>query len=51
VAKLFAGTNVRVADWAAVSAPHREWFYADGIHTKAAGSDAYAALIKAAMSK
>jgi peptidoglycan/LPS O-acetylase OafA/YrhL len=51
VAKLFAGTNVRVADWAAASAPHREWFYADGIHTKAAGSDAYAALIRAALSK
>ena len=51
VAKLFAGTNVRVADWAAVSAPHREWFYADGIHTRAAGSDAYAALIKAALSR
>ncbi len=51
VAKLFAGTNVRVADWAAYSAPHRDWFYADGIHTRAAGSDAYAALIKSALSK
>jgi hypothetical protein len=51
VAKLFAGTNVRVADWAAVSASHRDWFYPDGIHTKAAGSDAYAALIKAALSR
>jgi peptidoglycan/LPS O-acetylase OafA/YrhL len=50
VAKLFAGANVRVADWAAASAPHREWFYADGIHTKSAGSAAYAALIRAALS-
>ena len=51
VAKLFAGGNVRVADWATASNGHRDWFYADGIHTKGAGSAAYAALIKAAMSK
>jgi peptidoglycan/LPS O-acetylase OafA/YrhL len=49
VAKLFPGGNVRVADWDAASANHRDWFYADGIHTKGAGSDAYAALIRAAM--
>jgi len=51
VAKLFAGGNVRVADWAAVAATHRDWFYADGIHTKGPGSDAYAALIRSALSK
>ena len=50
VSRLFAGTNVRVADWFTLSATHRDWFYADGIHTKGAGSDAYAALIKAALS-
>lgn len=49
VAKLFPGGNVRVADWNAASANHRDWFYPDGIHTKGAGSDAYAALIRAAM--
>ena len=50
-AKHYAGTNVRVADWAAASNHHIDWFYADGIHTKSAGSDAYAALIKLAMAK
>jgi peptidoglycan/LPS O-acetylase OafA/YrhL len=50
-AKYFAGTNVRVADWAAASNHHIDWFYADGIHTKSAGSDAYAALIKTAMAQ
>jgi peptidoglycan/LPS O-acetylase OafA/YrhL len=49
VARLFTGTNVRVADWATASQPHREWFYPDGIHTRPAGSDAYAALIRAAL--
>jgi hypothetical protein len=50
-AKYYAGTNVRVADWNAVAANHRDWFYSDGIHTKGAGSQAYADLIKAAMSR
>ena len=50
-AKYYAGTNVRVADWAAASNHHIDWFYADGIHTKSAGSDAYAALIKTAMAQ
>jgi peptidoglycan/LPS O-acetylase OafA/YrhL len=50
-AKHYAGTNVRVADWNAASAGHRDWFYSDGIHTKSAGSQAYADVIKAAMSK
>jgi len=42
---------VRVADWNAAAANHSDWFYADGIHTKGAGSQAYADLIKAAMSQ
>jgi peptidoglycan/LPS O-acetylase OafA/YrhL len=50
-AKYFAGTNVRVADWNAAAANHRDWFYSDGIHTKGAGSQAYADVIKAAMSQ
>jgi hypothetical protein len=50
-AKYYAGTNVRVADWAAASNHHIDWFYSDGIHTKSAGSDAYAALIKTAMAQ
>jgi len=50
-ARYYAGTNVRVADWNAAAANHRDWFYADGIHTKGAGSQAYADLIKAAMSQ
>ena len=32
-----------------VYARHRDWFYADGIHTKGAGSQAYAALIRETM--
>jgi hypothetical protein len=39
--------NVRVADWNSYARGHREWFYADGIHTRpGAGSDAYASLIR-----
>lgn len=49
-ARYYAGGNVRVANWDAAAAGHRDWFYADGIHTKSAGSQAYADLIKAAMS-
>ena len=40
---------MRVADWNAYARGHREWFYADGIHTKGAGSQAYAALIRETM--
>jgi peptidoglycan/LPS O-acetylase OafA/YrhL len=50
VAADFAGSNVRLADWVAVSKGHREWFYADGIHTKGNGSTQYALMIKRAMS-
>jgi peptidoglycan/LPS O-acetylase OafA/YrhL len=50
-ARYFAGTNVRVADWNAASAQHRDWFYSDGIHTKSTGSQAYADVIKAAMAR
>jgi len=50
-AKAFAGGNVRVADWKAYSAGHgiRDWFYADGIHTRPVGSAAYAAMIREAL--
>ena len=41
--------NVRVADWNTYAAGHRDWFYADGIHTKGAGSTAYASFIREAM--
>jgi len=50
-AAYYAGKNVRVADWYAASLNHRDWFYADGIHTKGAGSTAYAQVIKAALSR
>jgi hypothetical protein len=45
----YAADNVRLADWHKASAGQRQWFYADGIHTKGAGSQAYAALIREAM--
>jgi peptidoglycan/LPS O-acetylase OafA/YrhL len=41
--------NARVADWNTYARGHRDWFYADGIHTKGAGSQAYAALIRETM--
>ena len=50
VAEQFKGTNVRLADWVKVSKGHRDWFYADGIHTKSNGSEQYALMIKKAMS-
>jgi len=46
----FEGTNVRLADWASYAKGHRDWFYADGIHTKGEGSVKYAALIKQTLS-
>ena len=50
-AKAFAGGNVRLADWTTYSAKHgiRDWFYNDGIHTRPAGSAAYAAMIREAL--
>ncbi len=48
-ARRFPGGNVRVADWNALSAGHRDWFYDDLIHTKAAGAAQYAALIRQTM--
>jgi peptidoglycan/LPS O-acetylase OafA/YrhL len=47
-ARQFAGGNVRVADWDAYAADHREMLYGDGIHPRGGGTTAYAALIKAA---
>lgn len=40
--------GVHLADWRAASAGHPEWFR-DGIHLTAAGADAYAAVIAAAL--
>ncbi len=37
--------NARLADWAAASAGHREYFYPDGTHTNPVGSRAYAEVI------
>jgi peptidoglycan/LPS O-acetylase OafA/YrhL/proteasome lid subunit RPN8/RPN11 len=42
----YATGNVRLADWAVYSAGKPSWFYADGIHTKSAGSEQYAKLIR-----
>lgn len=42
----FGSANVRLADWNTYSQGHRDWFYSDGIHTKGAGSAAYAQLIR-----
>jgi hypothetical protein len=47
----FGSANVRLADWNAYSQGHSDWFYADGIHTKGAGSTAYAQLIRDTLKK
>jgi hypothetical protein len=48
-AKKFAGGNVRVADWQVFASGHRDWFYADGIHTKGEGSQRYADMLRSVM--
>jgi len=40
--------NVRLADWAAASKRHREWFRPDQVHVSEAGAQAYAAMVQAA---
>lgn len=37
--------NARLADWAAASGGHRDYFYPDGTHTNPVGSRAYAEVI------
>jgi hypothetical protein len=37
--------RVRVVDWVAHSAGHRDWFWSDGLHLKARGARAFARLI------
>ena len=37
--------RVRVADWVAHSAGHRDWFWSDGLHLRARGARAFARLI------
>jgi hypothetical protein len=41
--------NARLADWEAASAGHPEYFSADGIHLSAAGAQAYADTLAAAL--
>jgi peptidoglycan/LPS O-acetylase OafA/YrhL len=41
--------NVRIADWNSYAKGHRDWFYSDGIHTKGAGSQAYAGMVREAL--
>jgi hypothetical protein len=41
--------NVVLADWAAVSAGHREYFVPDGVHLTQVGGRAYAAVIAEAL--
>jgi lysophospholipase L1-like esterase len=48
--KLFAKVvkdypNVRLADWAATSTGHREWFLPDQVHVNRAGARAYATMV------
>jgi hypothetical protein len=40
--------RVRVLDWVTRSAPHPEWFYADGTHLRPAGARAYTRLLREA---
>jgi hypothetical protein len=47
----FPGGNVRIADWRTFSAGNRDWFYADGIHTKSKGSAQMAVLIRDTLRK
>jgi hypothetical protein len=37
--------RVRVVDWVAHSAGHRDWFWSDGLHLRARGARAFARLI------
>lgn len=46
---LVAATGRPVADWAAASEGHPEWFQADGLHLTPAGRQAYAMVILDAM--
>jgi peptidoglycan/LPS O-acetylase OafA/YrhL len=38
-----------VVDWDAAAAQHRWWFWSDGIHVRAAGAEAYARMVTAAL--
>lgn len=37
--------NIKLVDWYSASNGHNEYFYADGVHLKEAGAQAYAALV------
>lgn len=52
---LFAATaeypDLQIADWNTYSAPHRDWFSADGIHMTRTGAFAIAAYLRAELDK
>jgi peptidoglycan/LPS O-acetylase OafA/YrhL/lysophospholipase L1-like esterase len=41
--------NIKLVDWYGASSGHNEYFYNDGVHLKAAGVEAYAALVSGAL--
>lgn len=41
--------NIKLVDWYSASSGHNEYFYADGVHLKEAGVQAYAALVANAL--
>ncbi|MFC6239521.1 acyltransferase family protein, partial [Longivirga aurantiaca] len=51
LAAKYADGNVRLADWEDYSRGKRAWFYPDGIHMRPDGADAYAQLLREAISR
>ncbi len=51
LAAKYADDNVRLADWEDYSRGKRTWFYSDGIHMRPDGADAYAQLLREAISR
>jgi lysophospholipase L1-like esterase len=41
--------NIKLVDWYSASSGHNEYFYADGVHLKEAGVEAYTALVANAL--
>lgn len=41
--------RIELLDWAAMSAPHPEWFWGDGTHLRPSGARAYARLLRRAL--
>lgn len=42
--------NAVLVDWYGIANPHRDWFYADGLHLRPSGAHAYAEAVAAALS-